>query len=50
LKDSGTMKILDNSLLDPLMRENDEIIAIIVASIKTSRKNDAHVKSPFYMD
>ena len=32
------MKILDNSLLDPLMKENDEIIAIIVASIKTSRK------------
>ena len=33
------MKILDNSLLDPLMKENDEIVAIIVASIKTSRKN-----------
>jgi len=25
------MGILDNSLLDPLMKENDEIIAIIVA-------------------
>ena len=33
------MKILDNDSIDSLMKENDEIIAIIVASIKTSRKN-----------
>jgi len=33
------MKILDDGLLDSLMKENDEIIAIIVESIKTSRKN-----------
>ena len=32
------MEILDNTLLDSLMKENDEIIAIIVSSIKTSRK------------
>ena len=32
------MKILDNDFIDSLMKENDEIIAIIVSSIKTSRK------------
>jgi four helix bundle protein len=32
------MEILDNALLDSLMKEDDEIIAIIVSSIKTSRK------------
>ena len=29
------MEILDNALLDSLMKEDDEIIAIIVSSIKT---------------
>jgi len=33
------MKIFKNVALDTLMKENDEIIAIIVASIKTARKN-----------
>jgi four helix bundle protein len=33
------MKIFKNVPLDTLMKENDEIIAIIVASIKTARKN-----------
>jgi len=32
------MKILDSTLLDSLMKESDELIAIIVSSIKTSRK------------
>lgn len=32
------MKIVDNNFIEPLMKENDEIIAIIVSSIKTSRK------------
>ena len=32
------MKILDNNLINSLMKENDEIIAIIVSSIKTARK------------
>ncbi len=32
------MKIFEYPQLDQLMKENDEIIAIIVASIKTSRK------------
>ena len=32
------MKILSNALLDSLMKESDELIAVIVASIKTSRK------------
>jgi len=32
------MEILDKNLIVPLMQENDEIIAIIVSSIKTSRK------------
>ena len=32
------MKIIDNECTDFLMKENNEIIAIIVASIKTARK------------
>ena len=32
------MKILDDAFIDSLMKENDEIIAIIVSSIKTVRK------------
>jgi len=32
------MKILDRSLIESLMQESDEIIAIIVSSIKTARK------------
>ncbi len=32
------MKILDSTLLDSLMKENEELIAIIVSSIKTARK------------
>lgn len=32
------MRILDDASLDSLMKENDEIIAIIVSSIKTARK------------
>ena len=32
------MKILDDAFIDSLMEENDEIIEIIVSSIKTSRK------------
>jgi len=32
------MEILDKNLIVPLMQESDEIIAIIVSSIKTSRK------------
>lgn len=31
------IKILDKKLLDSLMQENDEIIAIVVSSIKTTR-------------
>jgi four helix bundle protein len=37
------MKILDNKLLATLMKENDEIIAIIVSSIKTARGNKKKV-------
>ena len=33
------MDILDGELLEPLMKENDELISIIVSSIKTARKN-----------
>lgn len=33
------MEILDGNLLEPLMKENNEIISIIVSSIKTTRKN-----------
>ena len=32
------MEILDKASIDSLVKENDEIIAIIVSSIKTSRK------------
>ncbi len=32
------MEILNKPLIDILMKENDEIIAIIVSSIKTARK------------
>ena len=32
------MEIIDKDLIFPLMQENDELIAIIVSSIKTSRK------------
>jgi len=32
------MDILDEASIDSLMQENDEIISIIVSSIKTSRK------------
>jgi len=32
------MEVLDKTSIDSLMKENDEIIAIIVSSIKTSRK------------
>ena len=32
------MKILGNALVDPLLKESDELIAVIVSSIKTSRK------------
>jgi len=33
------MEIVDKTLLNSLMQENNEIIAIIVSSIKTARKN-----------
>jgi four helix bundle protein len=33
------MKILNHPSLDLLMKENDEIIAIIVSSIRTARRN-----------
>ena len=33
------MKILEAKSLDTPMKENDEIIAIIVSSIKTARRN-----------
>jgi len=33
------MEIMDGKLLDPLVTENDEIIAIIVSSIKSAKKN-----------
>jgi four helix bundle protein len=33
------MKIFHAPFMDSLMKENDEIIAILVSSIKTSRKN-----------
>ena len=32
------IKIFNEQKLDSLMRENDEIIAVIAASIKTARK------------
>jgi len=33
------MEVLDKSLLNSLMQENNEILAIIVSSIKTARKS-----------
>ncbi|MBC2715474.1 MAG: four helix bundle protein [Desulfobacteraceae bacterium] len=33
------MEIIDKSLLKNLMKENDELIAIIVSSIKTAKQN-----------
>ena len=33
------MEILHESIVNPLMRENNEIVAIVVSSIKTARKN-----------
>ncbi|MCK6466654.1 MAG: four helix bundle protein [Candidatus Brocadia sinica] len=33
------MEIVDKALLNSLMEENDEIIAIVVSSIKTARNN-----------
>ena len=39
--------ILDNDLIDSLMKENNELISIIVASIKTSRNNERIPKSKF---
>jgi len=33
------MNVVDKSLLKFIMKENDEIIAIVVASIKTAKKN-----------
>ena len=35
------MKVCNYEKLDALMRENDEILAIVVASIKTAKKNKA---------
>ena len=35
------MKIFHYEKLDALMKENDEILAIVVASIKTAKKNKA---------
>jgi four helix bundle protein len=34
------MRIMDKSLVDDLMKENDELIAIIVSSIKTAKKKN----------
>jgi hypothetical protein len=33
------MKIFDHPSVDSLMKENNEIIAIIVSSIRTARRN-----------
>jgi hypothetical protein len=33
------MKIFHYEKLDALMKENDEILAIVVASLKTAKKN-----------
>ena len=35
------MKIFQYAKLDALMKENDEILAIVVASIRTAKKNNA---------
>lgn len=33
------MEVVDKTLLNSLMQENDEIIAIVVSSMKTARNN-----------
>ena len=35
------MKVCNYEKLDALMRENDEILAIVVATIRTAKKNKA---------
>ena len=39
------MEIVDKTLLNSLMQENNEIIAIIVSSIKTAR-NNKQIRNP----
>jgi len=39
------MEVIDKSHIESLMKENNEIIAIIVASIKTSRQKKLNPKS-----
>jgi len=40
------MEIVDKTLLNSLMQENNEIIAIIVSSIKTARNNKKQIQNP----
>src|SRR3989339_1285667 len=40
------IEIVDKALLNPLMQENNEIIAIIVSSIKTARNNKKQIHNP----
>ena len=40
------IEIVDKALLNPLMQENNEIIAIIVSSIKTARNNKKQIRNP----
>ncbi|TVL99859.1 MAG: four helix bundle protein [Candidatus Brocadia sp. WS118] len=40
------MEIIDRTSLNSLMQENDEIIAIIVSSIKTARNNKRRILNP----
>ncbi len=40
------IEIVDKTLLNPLMQENNEIIAIIVSSIKTARNNKKKIQNP----
>ena len=40
------MEIVDKTLLNSLMQENNEIIAIIVSSIKTARNNKKKIQNP----
>ena len=40
------MEIVDKTLLNSLMQENNEIIAIIVSSIKTARNNKKQIRNP----
>jgi four helix bundle protein len=47
LKIIDEMSILKSVSFEPLMKENDEIIAIIVASIKTARKKKCNPQSEF---